>query len=89
MSPKRPTVGDVYRSDLLHSQASYRVLTVEDEHVEVEVVDAPGLQPGFRLKLTRAALEAMQREERATSAATAAARSATPRHVTSQHPMGA
>jgi hypothetical protein len=81
MSPKRPTVGDVYRRELLQTQASYRVLTVEDEHVEVEVLEAPGLQPGFRMKLTTAALDAMQRLEAAPAAEPA--RGAARRHVAS------
>jgi hypothetical protein len=83
MSPKRPTVGDVYRRDLLQSQATYRVLAVGDDHVEVEVVEAPGLEAGFRLKLTTAGLATMQLLEPAPGAVTAPARGGAQRHVAS------
>lgn len=43
----------------LGTRAVYRVLSFDDELVWVEVVTAPGLEPGRRLRLTRTAVEAM------------------------------
>lgn len=60
MSPThRPRVGDVYKRELLHSEATYRVVGVDDGHVDVEAVDVPGLPEGFRMKLTAEAVETM------------------------------
>jgi hypothetical protein len=60
MSPsRRPAVGDVYKRELLHSEATYRVVGVQDGHVEVEAVDVPGLPAGFRMRLTDDAIETM------------------------------
>lgn len=56
----RPAVGDVYKRELLHSEATYRVVEVEDDHVEVETVAAPGLPEGYRMRLTTDALRAME-----------------------------
>jgi hypothetical protein len=44
----------------LDSQASYRVLEVDGDLVEVEVIDAPGLKPGQRFKFTSESVEAME-----------------------------
>ena len=60
MSPThRPCVGDVYKRELLDSEATYRVVGVEDGHVDVEAIDVPGLPEGFRMKLTAEAIETM------------------------------
>ena len=60
MSPsRRPVVGEIYKRELLHSEATYRVVEVEDAHVEVEAVDVPGLPAGFRMRLTQDAIETM------------------------------
>jgi hypothetical protein len=53
-------VGQVYKRDLLHSPATYRVVGVEDDHVEVEAVEVPGLPEGFRMRLTAAAVAEME-----------------------------
>ena len=60
MSPSgRPAVGDLYQRELLESRATYRVVAVEDEHVQVEAVDVPGLPAGHRMRLTTASLDDM------------------------------
>lgn len=41
---------------LLDSEATYRILSVRQNHALVQVVDAPGLAPGLRFSL---ALEAV------------------------------
>jgi hypothetical protein len=61
MSSDTPRHGDVYQQELLHSQATYRVLAVEDDHVTVEAVDVPGLEHGHRLRLTVDSLGGMVR----------------------------
>jgi hypothetical protein len=62
MSPSaRPAVGEVYKRTLLSSEATYRVIAVEAEHVDVEAVAVPGLPEGFRMRLTTEAVETMQR----------------------------
>ncbi|MBV9818795.1 MAG: hypothetical protein JOZ07_10650 [Solirubrobacterales bacterium] len=58
----------------LGTRAVYRVLSFDDALVWVEVVTAPGLTPGRRLRLTRSAVEAM------TPSRPEASR-ATPRHA--------
>jgi hypothetical protein len=61
MSPStRPVVGEVYKRTLLHSEATYRVVGVEDGHVDVEAVDVPGLPEGFRMRLTSDAIATME-----------------------------
>jgi hypothetical protein len=59
MSSDTPRPGDVYQQELLQSQATYRVVAVEDGHVLVEAIDVPGLAVGHRLRLTVAGLGAM------------------------------
>jgi hypothetical protein len=44
---------------LLGSRAVYRVCSVDERLVEVETVSAPGLKPGYRLRLTREAAARM------------------------------
>jgi hypothetical protein len=62
MSPSaRPVVGEVYKRTLLHSEATYRVVGVEDDHADVEAVEVPGLPEGFRMRLTIDAIETMER----------------------------
>jgi hypothetical protein len=53
-------VGQLRRQVRLGSQAVYRVCAVEDSHVDVEVIDAPGLEPGQRFRFTRDALLEME-----------------------------
>jgi hypothetical protein len=60
MSTKDPVVGRVYKRELLHSSATYRVVAVVDDHVEVEAVDVPGLREGFRMRLTAASVAEME-----------------------------
>lgn len=60
MSPsRRPVVGELYKREMLHSEATYRVVAVADDHVEVEALDVPGLPEGFRMRLTPEAVETM------------------------------
>jgi hypothetical protein len=49
----------VLRHSALGSEAVYRVLHTRGSTVEVEVMAAPGLEPGTRLHLTTAAVAAM------------------------------
>jgi hypothetical protein len=69
MSSDTPRPGDVYQQELLHSQATYRVVAVEDDHVLVEAIDVPGLAAGHRLRLTVAGLGGMVRLEAPADAA--------------------
>jgi hypothetical protein len=69
MSSETPRPGDVYQHELLQSQATYRVIAVEDDHVLVEAIDVPGLAVGHRLRLTAAGLGDMVRLEAPTDAA--------------------
>lgn len=71
-SSRSLAVGDLYQQELLHTQATYRVIAVEGDHVTVEAVDVPGLEHGHRLRLTSASLDGMVRLEAP----------ATPDHVT-------
>jgi hypothetical protein len=49
----------VLRHSALGSEAAYRVLHTRGSIVEVEVIAAPGLEPGTRLHLTTVAAAAM------------------------------
>jgi hypothetical protein len=60
-SSRSLAVGDLYQQELLHTQATYRVIAVEGDHVTVEAVDVPGLERGHRLRLTSASLAGMVR----------------------------
>jgi hypothetical protein len=51
-SSQTPAVGDLYQRELLQTQAIYRVVAVEDDHVQVEAVDVPGLSSGHSIRLT-------------------------------------
>jgi hypothetical protein len=52
------------------TSAVYRLEAIEDDHVRVAVVRAPGLAPGSRFRLTATAVEQMARiESPATSVA--------------------
>jgi hypothetical protein len=53
-------VGQLRRQVRLGSQAVYRVCAIEDAHVDVEVIDAPGLQRGQHFRFTRDALLEME-----------------------------
>jgi hypothetical protein len=50
----------VLRHRALCSEAAYRLLCTRGSIVEVEVVSAPGLEPGTRFHLTAAAVAAMR-----------------------------
>jgi hypothetical protein len=52
--------GTVWRKDTLGTSATYEVLRVQDELVEVIVREAPGLERGTIVKLTCASLRAMR-----------------------------
>jgi hypothetical protein len=69
--PSVPPSGTLIRRLALGTEAVYRVLSENDQGVEVEVVDAPGLQPGARYTFMTADVIAMTRlteSERATYA---------------------
>jgi hypothetical protein len=53
--------GELRRKALLRTAAVYRVVAVDGELVEVEVVEAPGLEAGERYRCTLAAVEEMER----------------------------
>ena len=50
--PSLPPSGTLIRRVALGSEATYRVLSENRRGVEVEVVEAPGLQPGARFTFT-------------------------------------
>jgi hypothetical protein len=52
--------GQIRRKRLLESEASYRVVAVAADLVEVEVVEAPGLKPGQRFSFTHDAVAQME-----------------------------
>lgn len=52
-------VGQMRRKRMLGTEATYRVITVADAHVTVEVVSAPGLPAGMELRLARDAVLAL------------------------------
>lgn len=54
------TPASVLRHQALGSEALYRVASVEDSLIEVQVVRAPGLIQGTRLRFTAAAAAAME-----------------------------
>jgi hypothetical protein len=56
--------GDLYGRTVLGSSAIYRVVANEGELVVVEVVRAPSLAPGVRMRFSRSAVTAMERIER-------------------------
>ncbi len=53
------TPGTVWRQVKLGTEAVYEVLSVGEDVVDVTVRRAPGLAPGTRVRLSRAALEEM------------------------------
>jgi hypothetical protein len=52
-------IGELRAQRALGVSALYRVVDVEQDHVRVEVVRAPGLAPGLAFRFTAAAVEAM------------------------------
>jgi hypothetical protein len=69
-SARQPAIGDVIRNTLLETEATYRVCGLDGAAVVVEVLEAPGLERGQRLRFTTEAVRAM---ELMTDAATAPA----------------
>jgi hypothetical protein len=57
--PSVPQSGTLIRRLALGTEAIYRVLGENDRGVEVEVVDAPGLEPGTRFTFTIADVTTM------------------------------
>jgi len=53
------------RHQVLGQEALYRAVEVIGELVELEVVSAPGLEPGTRLRVTKAAVSRMSVVEEA------------------------
>ncbi len=51
--------GQIRTLHKLGSEATYRVISISGELVEVEVIDAPGLKPGQRFKFASEAVAAM------------------------------
>jgi hypothetical protein len=58
LGPVEP--GQIRRKRLLESEATYRVVAVADDLVEVEVVQAHGLKEGQRFSFTHDAVAAME-----------------------------
>jgi hypothetical protein len=52
-------VGQIRRHELQGTVATYRVLELQGDLVQVEVVEAPGLAAGQRFRFATTALEAM------------------------------
>lgn len=52
-------VGQVRRLDALGSTSIYRVVALDDELVNAEVIEVPGLPAGMVVRLTTAAVAAM------------------------------
>jgi len=61
--------GGLLARESLGSNAVYRVVGIHDRLVDVEVVEAPGLAHGARLRLTRAAAQRMRRHGNRAAAA--------------------
>jgi hypothetical protein len=57
------------RHEVLGEEALYRAIGVIGELVELEVVSAPGLEPGTRLRVTKAAVSRMSVVEEAPASA--------------------
>jgi hypothetical protein len=53
------TADDLLIHEALGTRATYRVTEIADRLVGVEVLSAPGLAPGTRLRFTRDAAQAM------------------------------
>lgn len=53
--------GELRAHHMLGTSAFYRVRLVEGDMVHVEVVRAPGLRPGARIRLLASAVMAMER----------------------------
>jgi hypothetical protein len=52
--------GSRWLSETLGSRAIYEVVADRGDHIDVRVRQAPGLAEGTRIRLTRAAVEAMR-----------------------------
>lgn len=59
-SPPEISPGSLVSKRMLGSEATYRVVSVTATHVDVEVIEAPGLKPGTTTRFTRQAVEAME-----------------------------
>lgn len=53
-------VGQIRRHVQFGSEALYRICSCDGSYVQVEVIDAPGLQPGQHFKFLRSAVAAME-----------------------------
>jgi hypothetical protein len=62
------------RHQVLGQEALYRAVDVIGELVELEVVSAPGLEPGMRLRVTKAAVSRMSVVDEAPGEASAGGR---------------
>lgn len=74
-----PLIGELIRNTALGSVATYRVRARFGDLVEVEVVDAPGLERGHRLRFTTDAVRTMQQLGETSAAAAQGALSRRPR----------
>jgi hypothetical protein len=73
IAPRRlPLRGKLLRHRALGTDACYRVVRWNDPTVEVEVVNAPALSSGTRLRLSAPYVRAVQRHQRHARAARAA-----------------
>jgi hypothetical protein len=59
MIRKQPRIPHLLRHTVLGEEAVYRVVGVAGDCVEVEVISAPGLRAGTRLRFTQAAVARM------------------------------
>ena len=53
--------GQVVRNHMLGTDATYRIIEARGENVLVEVIEAPGLEPGYRFEMLAEAAEQMER----------------------------
>jgi hypothetical protein len=62
MSARRKEIepGSRWLHEALGSEAIYEVVADHGDHIDVRVRQAPGLAEGTRIRLTRAAVEAMR-----------------------------
>lgn len=59
-APPALAVGQLRRQVMLETEAVYRVAELATDNVVVEVVRAPGLEPGGRFEVTREAAARME-----------------------------
>jgi hypothetical protein len=53
--------GQIVRNRMLGTDATYRIVEQRGENVLVEVIEAPGLEPGYRFEMLAEAAARMER----------------------------